>query len=122
MTWFKVDDKLHDHRKARSAGKAAMGVWVLAGSWSADNLRDGFVPDTVLPRWGNRRDAQRLVDVGLWHDDTDDGETGWRFHEWTERQPTRAETEAKRAVRAVAGAKGGLASGRSRREAKGKQT
>lgn len=33
MSWFKVDDKLHDHRKARKAGKSAMGVWVLAGSW-----------------------------------------------------------------------------------------
>lgn len=27
MPWFKVDDRLHDHFKARQAGKAAMGVW-----------------------------------------------------------------------------------------------
>jgi hypothetical protein len=82
MTWFKVDDKLHDHRKARAAGAAAMGVWVLAGSWAADNLTDGFVPATILPRWGRPRDATRLVEVGLWHADEQDGETGWRFHEW----------------------------------------
>ena len=121
MPWFKVDDKLHDHRKARSAGKSAMGVWVLAGSWSADNLTDGFVPVSILPRWGNSRDAAKLCEVGLWHPDTQDGEQGWRFHEWTERQPTRAQKMAERAERAKAGKAGGFASGRSRREAKANQ-
>lgn len=115
--WFKVDDKLHDHRKARSAGATAMGVWVLAGSWSADNLTDGFIPATILPRWGRPRDAKRLVDVGLWHADEQDGERGWRFHEWTERQPSRAQKLAERAAKAEAGRIGGLRSGRSRREA-----
>lgn len=121
MTWFKVDDKLHDHRKARAAKKAAMGVWVLAGSWAADNLTDGFVPDSMLSRWGTRADARRLVDVGLWHEDEQDGEDGWRFHEWDERQPTRAGVIAKREVRAEAGRAGGFASGRSRRQANPKQ-
>ena len=58
--WFKVDDKLHDHRKARKAGKAAMGVWVLAGSWSMDNETDGFVPDdTAAPQPGRNQSARR---------------------------------------------------------------
>jgi hypothetical protein len=119
--WFKVDDKLHDHRKARAAGAVAMGVWVLAGSWSADNLTDGFIPATILPRWGRPRDATRLVDVGLWHADEQDGEKGWRFHEWLERQPSRAQKLEERATKAEAGRIGGLHSGRSRREAKSKQ-
>lgn len=98
MPWFKVDDKLHDHRKTRAAGKAAMGVWVLAGSWSADNLTDGFVPASVLSRWGTRADANKLVSAGLWVADEQDGEKGWRFHQWNEdgRQPT-----ARRLSRAV---------------------
>ncbi|NUO57263.1 MAG: hypothetical protein HOV78_11395 [Hamadaea sp.] len=120
MTWFKVDDKLHDHRKIRAAGKAPMGVWVLAGSWSADNLTDGFVPATVLSRWGTRADAKKLVDAGLWHPDEQDGEKGWRFHEWSEFQPTRAQKLAERATKAAAGRAGGVASGRSRREARPK--
>ncbi len=74
MPWFKVDDKLHDHRKARAAGATAMGVWVLAGSWAADNLTDGFVPASVLGRWGRPREASRLVEVGLWFADEQDGE------------------------------------------------
>ena len=117
MPWFKVDDKLHDHRKARGAGKAAMGVWVLAGSWAADHLTDGFVPASILTRWGTSRDAARLVEVGLWHVDEQDGEAGWRFHEWEQSNPTRSQTLAMREVRADAGRRGGLASGYRRREA-----
>ena len=122
MPWFKVDDKLHDHRKARSASKAAMGVWVLAGSWSADNLMDGFVPTSVLSRWGTKADAARLVEVGLWHPFVKDGEPGWIFHEWETYQPPRAQKLAERALRAEAGRKGGRVSGAARREAKVKQT
>jgi hypothetical protein len=62
-----------------------------------------------------------LVEVGLWFTDEQDGERGWRFHEWDERQPTRAQKLEERAVKAEAGRAGGLQSGRSRREAKAKQ-
>jgi hypothetical protein len=122
VTWIRVDDKLHDHRKARAAGATAMGVWVLAGSWAADNLTDGFVPASLLPRWGRQREANRLVEVGLWHTDEQDGEQGWRFHEWDERQPTRAQKLEERAAKQEAGRLGGIQSGRSRREAKTKQS
>lgn len=101
MTWFKVDDKLHDHRKLRrlartEIGRAAVGVWTLAGSWCADNLTDGFVPATVLDRWGTTAHADQLVDAGLWLPEYRDGEDGWLFHDWLEFQPTRAKVEASR--------------------------
>jgi hypothetical protein len=118
VVWFKVDDKLHDHGKAHTAGKAAMGVWVLAGSWCADNLTDGFVPARVLSRWGTTKDAAQLVKVGLWAAGTDsDGNPGWWFHDWPTYQPTKAQKVAEREARAKAGRTGGLSSGRSRREA-----
>lgn len=106
MPWFKVDDKLHDHRKARQAGKAAMGVWVLAGSWAMDNLTDGFVPEAVLARWGTKADAGRLVSAGLWCVDQQDSERGWRFHDWARFQPSAAVTAAIKAKEAAAGARG----------------
>ncbi len=106
MPWFKVDDKLHDHRKARKAGKAAMGVWVLAGSWSMDNDTDGFVPADVLPRWGTPSDARKLVIAGLWDDDEWSGEQGWRFHDWSRFQPSAAVTAARKAKEAEAGLRG----------------
>lgn len=106
MSWFKVDDKLHDHRKARRAKKAAMGVWVLAGSWCSDNGTGGFVPESVLERWGNRRDAAVLVEVGFWSVDHQDGEDGWRFHEWDIRNPDAASHLAKREAESAGGVLG----------------
>jgi hypothetical protein len=93
MTWFKVDDKLSAHPKAKAAGNRAMGLWVMAGSWSSAYLTDGFVPVEFVKdhRYG-LRDAETLVEVGLWH--PVDG--GWLFHEWDQSNPTRAQVEAKR--------------------------
>jgi hypothetical protein len=121
MVWFKVDDKLHDKPKTRQAKKAAMGVWVLAGSWSADNLTDGFIPVSVLSRWGTRADATRLVDADLWRPDEQDGEKGWRFVDWDRYQPMKEKVLAEREVKAEAGRKGGKASGVSR-QANAKQS
>lgn len=125
MPWFKVDDKLHEHPKAHRAGIEAIGLWTLAGSYCGDNPNDGFVPERVLVRWiptpaKGRRLAQRLVEAELWHPDTQDGEAGWRFHDWGDFQPTRAQIAEERRKKAEAGRKGGLSSGRSRREASAK--
>lgn len=126
MVWFKTDDKLHDNRKTRRALRgtdvrrdpAAMGLWVLAGSWCAEALNEtgdpdpgGWVPADELDRWADNAAelAQRLVDAELWHPETLNGEAGFRFHDWCDYQPTRdsirTEREAARArmARARAG-------------------
>ena len=94
MPWFKVDDNLAFHAKAVAAGNPAMGLWVRAGSWSAQQLTDGFVPDHMFPALGTLAQAKRLVEVRLWH--REDG--GYRFHEWNRdgRQPTRQDVEKRR--------------------------
>lgn len=101
MTWFKVDDKLHSHPKVELAGVAAMGLWVIAGSWSADQLTDGVVSVERISRLcGDRRQAhllaKSLVRAGLWVE----VEGGYKYHEWHEHQPTaeavKAEKERKR--------------------------
>lgn len=98
MPWFKVDDKLHSHKKAARAGVDAMGLWVLCGSWSSDQLTDGFVPDYIAQRFDPdaERKAGRLVSADLWYPDEHDGDAGWRFHDWTDHQPTREEVERRR--------------------------
>lgn len=98
MPWFKVDDKIHDHEKARKAGVAAMGLWALAGSWCMDNLKDGFVPEGVPIRWARnyRTLAQQLVKVGLWTVAVKDGEKGWQFHDWLRYQPSAAKVRQDR--------------------------
>lgn len=103
MTWFKVDDGLHSHDKALRAGVPAMGLWVLAGSWSADQLTDGWVPQHMVQRIdpkGWRASVQALVRVGLWQPTDRDGEPGWEFHEWSERQPSREQVLEERAAHA----------------------
>lgn len=117
MPWFKVDDKLHDHKKARKARKAAMGVWVLAGSWSGGNLTDGFIPDDVATRWGTSHDFAALVSAELWEVASKGSENGWQFVNWDEFQPLKVDFEAKIRGKVEAGRKGGLASVRSKRKA-----
>lgn len=93
MPWFKVDDALAFHMKALAAGNAALGLWVRAGSWSMQQLSDGFVPASMVTALGGgHKDAKALTQAGLWHQV--DG--GFQFHDWAEYQPTRAEVAAER--------------------------
>lgn len=89
MTWFKVDDTLAFHRKAVAAGNAAMGLWVRAGSWSAQQLTDGHIPDDIAATLGTPPQIARLVKVRFW----ERVEGGYQFHEWSAegRQPTRSD-------------------------------
>jgi hypothetical protein len=100
MPWFKVDDGLHAHRKVARAGIDAMGLWVVAGSWCADQLTDGFIPDYMARKLDEDFEvhAASLVAAKLWIVGEKDDETGWWFHQWSEegRQPTAASVNAKR--------------------------
>lgn len=97
MAWFKVDDKLHSHRKTVRAGEA-MALWVIAGSWCADQLTDGFVPDYMVGRFvpGGESMADRLVEVGLWYAGEHEGDSGWWFRDWCDYQPSRSDVEDRR--------------------------
>ena len=94
IAWFKVDDKLHSSRKLikipRRHRLAALGLWTLAGSWSADQLTDGHVPEYMVEEWGG---TQTLVDWLVKADLWQKAEDGTRFKNWDEYQPTRAEIE-----------------------------
>lgn len=92
MPWFKVDDTLAWHEKAVIAGNAAMGLWVRAGSWSSQQLTEGFVPEHMAKALGSPAEASRLVAARLW--DRVDG--GYQFHEFLERNPSRDQVESRR--------------------------
>lgn len=99
MTWFKVDDRIHSHKKSVRAGVPAMGLWVLAGAWCADQLSDGFIPDYMAARIDRdyEENASRLVEAGLWAEAVKDGDKGWVFHQWAEHQPSAESVLDKRA-------------------------
>jgi hypothetical protein len=94
VPWFNVDDGFAFHRKAVRAGNSALGLWVRAGSWCAQQLTDGFVPSDMVPTMGTVSQAERLVAAGLWSEV--DG--GYMFHEWTDsgRNPSRSEVLLRR--------------------------
>ncbi len=94
MTWFKVDDNLALNPKVIMAGNAAMGLWVRAGSWSGQQLTDGFIPTPIIQvlTGGEISLADTLVDVGLWYHEND----GYRFKDWEEYQPVKDKVIAER--------------------------
>jgi len=86
MAWFKADDKLHSSIKWRTTTKGGRALWTTAGSWCMDQLTDGFVPSSMLAVLdGTDRDAASLVSSGLW----ENVPGGWRFHDWSDYQPSR---------------------------------
>lgn len=100
-----VDDALPDHRKVRKLRDeklAAVGLWTLCGSWCCATLSDGFVPLEVVRRFDPEEIvAKRLCDVGLWGISEDDGETGYRFHDWDEYQLSSQRVRKKKADNAA---------------------
>jgi hypothetical protein len=91
--WMKIDDRLHAHRKTRAVTRshpekrrdiAPMGLWVAAGSWSAQNATDGWVPEEELDRWDDdwAELVNRLVRAGYWWPHERDGEPGYGFTDW----------------------------------------
>lgn len=97
MPWFKVDDTLHSHPKARKAGLQAMGMWSVAGAYSMAYKHEGFVPEWYVAGWPQGvKLARALVTAGLWSTAVKDGETGWQFHDWDDYQPSAEEIEADR--------------------------
>lgn len=97
MTWFLVDDGFHSHSKARKVAAkcpAALGLWVIAGSWCSDKLTDGFVPDDDLP-WllpGAEELAAELVAARLWRR----VKGGYQFHDFGDVNKLKAQVMADR--------------------------
>ena len=87
MAWFRVDDHLYSHPKWLALPKGARALWTAAGSWSAGQLLDGYVPSAALAVLdGTRREAAALVAVGMRVEEPG----GWRFHDWQDFQPTKS--------------------------------
>lgn len=90
MSWFKVDDGLSSHPKVlqipRAVRAEALGLWVLAGTWSARHKTDGRIPLHIIDELaGTDVGARALVDVRLWRRVSN----GYQFVNWAEFQPTR---------------------------------
>lgn len=98
MAWFKVDDGFATSPKVlsipRSERLAAVGLWVIAGTWCAKHLTDGYVPAYMIEEWGaDVSHGTALVTARLWVEE----DAGYRFHDWGAYQPSREAVESHRA-------------------------
>jgi hypothetical protein len=107
MTWFRIDDSFYDHPKVFDAPDCAVALWTRAGTWSARNLTDGFVPAKMPVRLCDDPDTaiKELLRRGLWSRATG----GFLFHDWNDFQPTAEAVKTLRQQRAEAGRRGGQA-------------
>jgi hypothetical protein len=107
VTWFKVDDSYYDHPKVFDAPDCAVALWTRAGAWAARNLTDGFVPSGMPARLCDDPDTavKELVRRGLWTRTSG----GYKFHDWSDFQPSAQAVAELRAKRAEAGKRGGHA-------------
>lgn len=90
MPWFKIDDGFTNSkpvlRLQRRVRVSAIGLWTLAGAWSAKEMTDGFIPDYVIEELASTPAiAGHLVKCGLWEEAVE----GWQFKGWEKYQPTR---------------------------------
>jgi hypothetical protein len=101
MPWFKIDDTLHNHPKARKAGLAAVGLFTVGGSFCMAYKTDGFVPKWYVLSWPQGlKLANYLVTAGVpagfWEPVIKNGEEGWLVHDWEDYQPSADEIESDR--------------------------
>ncbi|TDZ92109.1 hypothetical protein CCUG60885_04223 [Mycobacteroides salmoniphilum] len=101
IPWFNVDDGFANSKPVlripRRYRCTAIGLWTLAGSWSAKELTDGFIPDHAIEEFAsNASIAGHLVRAGLWSKVIG----GWQFEGWEKWQKTKEQVLAFRAAEA----------------------
>ena len=103
--WFKVDDSFFSNPKTAMLSDGATALWLRSGSWSAQQLTDGFIPARMVPMFrGSDDSVSELCDAGLWEYDDERG--GYQFHDWSDYQPDGEEVDALRRKRSEAGKRG----------------
>lgn len=100
MPWAQLDDQFHAHHKAAMAWqtRGALGLHLLAMSYCAGLLTDGFVHEAfVIGKLPQRREREKLtaalIDAGLW----EHAEGGYRIHDWLNYNPSRQQIHKRRA-------------------------
>ena len=110
MPWFRLDDSFHSHPKVIAAGNEATGLYVRCGSYAAEHLTDGFIPEHVALLYGSQALADTLVRTKLWRR----VKGGWRMPDFLDYNPSKERVIHTREARAESGRKGGVASGKAR--------
>lgn len=89
LPWIRVDSTLPANPKVLQLLAArqhkAINVYVFGLTWTGHQGTDGYIPEYALPMiHATRKDAQLLVEVGLWHE----APHGWTVNGWGDYQPS----------------------------------
>lgn len=103
MTWFKVDDQVAFCPKHVQAGNEAVGAWVRAGSWSAQQLTDGFIPTEVAHSIAPKKVWMRLVEARgrSEHGLVELRQDGYQLHDYLKYNESSSKVKAKREAWAI---------------------
>jgi hypothetical protein len=110
MSWARLDDRLSTHPKLLSVWQStpgALGLYFLSISHASCHETDGHIDPTFVAQMvpnGMRRNVfvRALVEGGLWRPTL----TGWEIHDFLDYNPSHAQREEERALKAEAGRKG----------------
>ena len=123
MSWVRLDDRILTHPKVLQVRPAERLMYVWSLCWASSHRTDGRITvqgarhigtQSGIKSW--RKSAANLVRAGLWIEVPGE-DAGWAIHDYAEYQPTGDQAERLRQVRAEAGRKGGIESGKRRRQA-----
>lgn len=92
MPWFRLDDSFHSHPKVLAAGNEATGLYVRCGTYAAQHLTDGFIPEQVALQYGTPALVETLVATKLWRR----ARGGWRMPDYLDYNPSREAVERER--------------------------
>ena len=106
MPWFRLDDSFHSHPKVIAAGNEATGLYVRCGTYAAEHLTDGFIPEDIAVLYGasdtgSRRNpgtgkpetlGETLVRTRLWRR----ARGGWRMPDYLDYNPSKEAVDKER--------------------------
>lgn len=120
MSYAMFDDGWYDHPHFLELSLDALGLWSVGKTYCSKHLTDGKIPASIVRRYGRKGQvaATELVKAGRWTRlvNGDYEHVGYLDHN-ASKEEVEARKEAQRLAKSESGRKGGLNSGRSRREA-----
>ena len=95
MPWFRLEDSFHSHPKVIAAGNEAVGLFVRCGTYCAQHLTDGFIPEQVMLLYGSSELAETLVRTKLMRR----VRGGWRIPDYLFYNPSGQQVANERAAK-----------------------
>lgn len=122
--YVRLDDSIDEHPRVVELEAAAAWAFVRSIAYCARNLTDGFLPSTIAHRISDQCGGRAgilgaLENAGLW---IQVDHFTFQVRDYLDYQQSRADVLAVRETRSEAGRRGGVASGKARRQAATKQT